>query len=292
MLPEVEAEKPWPDIEAEEAPGIGPEALPEAESEEPWPDTGTEEAPEIEAELLPEGEAETPSIVDDTSEWVFETETEIDPDGLEIEPMETVQSSLSEPGEGPHPEQSIGFEIEETTLEEPPSVAFEEEEQDIDTELDLEPTSFDEASLEDVETSWPEAEAALPETPASETLEPEAPQPPEPEGWAVEPEPVPEQPEPEPAPTPPDVGGFTFGKRDPTEKARRLARVLVSDMIMYNPERHERALAGGTLKEDFADEIAKSWREYVDQVGEDTARGNSFWTDALNEILARGEQVF
>jgi hypothetical protein len=63
-------------------------------------------------------------------------------------------------------------------------------------------------------------------------------------------------------------------------------------MIMYNPERHERALAGGTLKEDFADEIAKSWREYVDQVGEHTARGNSFWTDALNEILARGEQVF
>ena len=46
----------------------------------------------------------------------------------------------------------------------------------------------------------------------------------------------------------PGVGAFTFGKRDPKDKARRLARVLVSDMIMYNPERHERALASGTLE--------------------------------------------
>ena len=38
---------------------------------------------------------------------------------------------------------------------------------------------------------------------------------------------------------------FSFGRRDPHDKARRLARVLVSDMIMYNPERHSRAIAAG-----------------------------------------------
>jgi hypothetical protein len=85
---------------------------------------------------------------------------------------------------------------------------------------------------------------------------------------------------------------FQFGKRDPHEKAQRLARVLVSDMIMYNPERHDRALAGGTLRDDFDDEIKKSWEEYVAQIGEEIAQGTSYFTDALNDILAKGEQIF
>jgi hypothetical protein len=90
------------------------------------------------------------------------------------------------------------------------------------------------------------------------------------------------------------IQGFTFGKRDPADKAKRLARVLVSDMIMYNAERHQSALAGGTLTEDFEEEIAKSWKEYVEQVGDELANGpgRQFWTDALNDILAKGEQVF
>ena len=88
--------------------------------------------------------------------------------------------------------------------------------------------------------------------------------------------------------------GFTFGKRDPTDKAKRLARVLVSDMIMYNAERHQNALAAGTLGPDFEEEIAKSWKEFVDQVGDEIAGGpgRAFWTDALNDILAKGKQVF
>lgn len=103
---------------------------------------------------------------------------------------------------------------------------------------------------------------------------------------------------PQAAPTPPaepkPVQGFTFGKRDPTDKAKRLARVLVSDMIMYNAERHQSALAGGTLVEDFEEEIQKSWKEYVDQVGEEMANGpgRQFWSDALNDILAKGRTVF
>jgi predicted Zn finger-like uncharacterized protein len=90
------------------------------------------------------------------------------------------------------------------------------------------------------------------------------------------------------------VSAFTFGKRDPTDKAKRLARVLVSDMIMYNAERHQSALAAGTLVQDFEDEIEKSWKEFVDQVGEELANGpgRGFWTEALNDILAKGQRVF
>ena len=56
--------------------------------------------------------------------------------------------------------------------------------------------------------------------------------------------------------------------------------------------RHEQALANGTLKQDFEDEIAKSWKEYVEQVGEEMATQNPFWADALNDVLARGQKIF
>ena len=92
--------------------------------------------------------------------------------------------------------------------------------------------------------------------------------------------------------TPPAPSSFSFGRRDPHEKARRLARVLVSDMIMYNPERHSRALQSGSLKDDFDDEIKKSWQEYVDQVGDEISGSTNYFNDALNEILAKGQEMF
>ena len=125
------------------------------------------------------------------------------------------------------------------------------------------------------------------------------PPPPAPEPIKAAPPPPP-PPAPAPAPAPPPLaakpaapaGGFTFGKRDPHEKAARLARVLVSDIITYNPERHQRALDGGTIKQDFEDEIKKSWGEYVDQVGRDLAESTEYFNQALNEILARGQKIF
>ncbi|MGY8778342.1 MAG: zinc-ribbon domain-containing protein [Longimicrobiales bacterium] len=168
-----------------------------------------------------------------------------------------------------------------------------------------------------VKAMEPEPEAALPETPAVADPDPlpgfsEPAVEPEPEPVAdpvteaspvVDPEPA--DPFSEAAPfeaagdAAPEaasggVQGFTFGKRDPTDKAKRLARVLVSDMIMYNAERHQSALSAGTLVQDFEEEIDKSWKEYIDQVGEELANGagRGFWTEALNAILAKGEQVF
>ena len=83
-----------------------------------------------------------------------------------------------------------------------------------------------------------------------------------------------------------------FGKRDPKEKAQRLARVLVSDIILYNPDRHQAAMETGNLQEEFEEEIQKSWAEYVEQVGDEIAETTPFFTEALNEILAKGEEVF
>jgi predicted Zn finger-like uncharacterized protein len=100
------------------------------------------------------------------------------------------------------------------------------------------------------------------------------------------------------APSPEVEGGTLsrgmarFGRRDPRERARRLARVLVSDMITYHPARYEEGLENGTLRELFEEEVDKSWKEFVDQVGEELAESSHDFVDALNEILARGETLY
>jgi hypothetical protein len=108
------------------------------------------------------------------------------------------------------------------------------------------------------------------------------------------PRPAPPPPAPPAAEAAPAGGTFRFGKRDPTDKAKRLARVLVSDMIMYNAERHRNALENGTLVKDFDEEIDKSWKEFVEQVGAELAdgAGREYWREALNDILAKGEKLF
>ena len=79
--------------------------------------------------------------------------------------------------------------------------------------------------------------------------------------------------------------------QDPRQKARRLARALVSDMIVYQPEKRQRALAAGNVKEAFDEEIKKSWEEYVQQVGTELANSTPFFNEALNEILAGGQKI-
>ncbi|HEX6038700.1 zinc-ribbon domain-containing protein [Longimicrobium sp.] len=103
------------------------------------------------------------------------------------------------------------------------------------------------------------------------------------------------RPAPTPSPAPAAASGAPrspFGVSDPNAKARRLARALVSDIVTYHPERRDKSLADGTIKREFMDEIKKSWEEYVGQVGAETARGTTHFRDALNDILAKGQQIF
>jgi predicted Zn finger-like uncharacterized protein len=83
-----------------------------------------------------------------------------------------------------------------------------------------------------------------------------------------------------------------FLVQDPQVKARRLARALISDMVSYHPAKRAQGLKEGTLKDIFGEEIKKSHEEYVAQVGEDVARSTTYFEDALNEILAGGQQIF
>jgi hypothetical protein len=83
-----------------------------------------------------------------------------------------------------------------------------------------------------------------------------------------------------------------FLANDPNQKAKRLARALVSDMVAYQPQKRDEAVRNGTLKQVFREEIKKSYEEYLDQVGKEFAEGTSHFQDALNEILAGGNKMF
>ena len=83
-----------------------------------------------------------------------------------------------------------------------------------------------------------------------------------------------------------------FGRRSPADKAKSLARSLVSDLIAYNPEKHKEAVTGGNLQEVFGEEIEKSLKEYQQQVEPEVIAEGSFFNDALNSILAGGKTVF
>jgi len=87
-------------------------------------------------------------------------------------------------------------------------------------------------------------------------------------------------------------GPIRFGRRSPEDKAKSLARSLVSDLIAYNPEKHKEALSANNLVEVFGEEIEKSLKEYQEQVEPDVMAKGSFFNDALNAILAEGQSVF
>jgi hypothetical protein len=107
---------------------------------------------------------------------------------------------------------------------------------------------------------------------------------------------APPSPPPAPRPTAPAGPGGRpanpFLSQDPSLKARRLARALISDIVVYHPAKRQEGIRDGNLKELFEEEIKKSWEEYTEQVGREVAESTGFFREALNEILAGGRQVF
>ncbi len=80
--------------------------------------------------------------------------------------------------------------------------------------------------------------------------------------------------------------------RGPDDRAKRLARVLVSDILCYNREKRDLALLDGELMTALGDEIKKSWELYKQKVGPELANSTDYFKEALNEILADGQKLF
>jgi predicted Zn finger-like uncharacterized protein len=80
--------------------------------------------------------------------------------------------------------------------------------------------------------------------------------------------------------------------RKKKDRAKRLARVFVSDILVYNQEKRDRGLADGDLMTALGPEIKKAWEAYKEKIGSEVAESNEYFRKALNEILADGQEIF
>ena len=90
----------------------------------------------------------------------------------------------------------------------------------------------------------------------------------------------------------PIPGGLSPEERTRHEKARRLARVLASDIAIYNREKKDRGMQEGNLVAVLGYEIKKSWETSKERVGTEFANSTPYFRDALNDLLAEGKKVF
>jgi predicted Zn finger-like uncharacterized protein len=86
--------------------------------------------------------------------------------------------------------------------------------------------------------------------------------------------------------------GLPEAERLKHERARRLARVLASDIAIYNKEKRDRGIKDGNLVAVLGYEIKKSWEVYKERVTPEMANSTPYFRDALNEMLAEGKKVF
>ena len=84
----------------------------------------------------------------------------------------------------------------------------------------------------------------------------------------------------------------TRSSRRRRSKEEMLARALVSDIMVYNRDIYDRAKADGNLLEAMGSEIKKSRELYKEKVTPEVANSTNHFRDALNDILADGEQLF
>jgi predicted Zn finger-like uncharacterized protein len=86
--------------------------------------------------------------------------------------------------------------------------------------------------------------------------------------------------------------GLPEAERLKHERARRLARVLASDIAIYNKEKRDRGIQDGNLVAVLGYEIKKSWEVYKERVTPALANATPYFRDALNDMLAEGKKVF
>jgi len=80
--------------------------------------------------------------------------------------------------------------------------------------------------------------------------------------------------------------------RKKKERSKRLARVFVSDILVYNKDKRDKGLENGDLMTVLGPEIKKAWEAYKEKIGPSAAGSSDYFREALNEILANGQKVF
>lgn len=74
------------------------------------------------------------------------------------------------------------------------------------------------------------------------------------------------------------------------QKARRLARIIVSDIALYNQARVEEGVAGGSFYKLFAKEIAEGKKVFAERVAADIIDREDFLNDAFDEFIEKRQR--
>lgn len=76
------------------------------------------------------------------------------------------------------------------------------------------------------------------------------------------------------------------------ERARRLAKALASDLVLYNQDKVEEGLRDGTLAQLLGSEIRRSWEYYCQQIPKHIVDNSDYFKDQLNKIVGKGKEIF
>ena len=74
---------------------------------------------------------------------------------------------------------------------------------------------------------------------------------------------------------------------DAPDRARRLARTIVSDIALYNKDEIKRGIENDTLFDDLAEEIERGRKLYNSRVVPDLSEGENFYDLAIVDVLVK-----
>ena len=75
-------------------------------------------------------------------------------------------------------------------------------------------------------------------------------------------------------------------------KARRLARIIISDVALYNPEKVRQGVMDGTLLTILADEISEGEALYCQRVAAEIRNGTDYLKEALHDLIAKKKREY
>jgi len=280
-LPEAEHEEPVTEEQNPEFAAVATEEPPEVEESA---DTSAEEQPvadeidpsaTVKIDLSDIGSAQEPAVDDATTEAVvdsgFAHET-FEPDEPTSPPVEAGISSESfEPEETAEPE----FEPAEREFDEGPVADQASDESEAGTEAIPSEVQMPVTPPEDIEDHAPEDE---PEPDAVDEPESRSSQ------FLDEPPPV------RPVQPPPEEPAEEMTEDEAQqEEARRFARLLVSEIKLYNEEQVERGRESKDLYDRLKEDIDRSREMFDKRISEEIRQKQDFFQDELVRILADGD---
>ena len=77
-------------------------------------------------------------------------------------------------------------------------------------------------------------------------------------------------------------------RKDPHERAKRLARLIVGDIVLYNQEKIAQGIIDDSLFQILEEELAEGRRYYDKHVDPKVAGQTDYFSQAIVDILVKG----